>query len=102
MITEKTKKEFEEFYRMYSTSTLGVYNAANNLIKEAMLGVDFIEVDGEPNGLFSSWIQEFITGIENVDGVICIKTAHECRSLQALNVDEIAELALYIVESQNV
>lgn len=100
MITEKTKKEFEEFYRMYSTSTLGVYNAANNLIKEAMLGVDFIEVDGEPNGLFSSAILGYITGIENIDGMLYIKTTHERRPLHILNVDEMAELACYITLNQ--
>lgn len=102
MITEKTKKEFEEVYRMYSFHTSMAYSAANCIIKEAMSEVNFIEVDGEQNGLFSSAIEEYITGIENVDGKIYIKTARECRPLYVLNVDEIAELALYIVESQNV
>ena len=101
MITEKTKKEFEEFYRMYSTSTLGVYNAANNLIKEAMLGVDFIEVDGEPNGLFSSAILGYITGISKVDGILYIKTASECRPLSILNTDEMLEVAYYIISNQD-
>lgn len=99
MITEKTKKEFEEFYRMYSSYTSMAYSTANCIIKEAMSEVDFIEVDGEQNGLFSSAIEEYITGIENVDGKIYIKTAHECRPLYVLNVDEMLEVAYYIISN---
>lgn len=97
MITEKTKKEFEEFYGMYSTSLFGAYSVANNLIKEAMKEVDYIEVDGEENGLFSSAVIEYITGISKVDGELYIKTINECRPLYILNPGEILELAYYLI-----
>ena len=101
MITEKTKKEFEEFYRMYSFYTSMAYSTANCIIKEAMQKVDHIEIDGEENGIFSSVVEEYITGISKVEGMLYIETINEHRPLSILNTDEMTELAYYIISNQD-
>ena len=99
MITEKTKKEFEEFYRMYSFYTSMAYSTANCIIKESMKEVNYIEIDGEENGIFSSVVEEYITGISKVDGKLYINTASECRPLSILNADEMLEVAYYMISN---
>ena len=101
MITEKTKKDFEEFYRMYSFYTSMAYSTSNYIIKEAMKEVNYIGIDGEENGIFSSVVEEYITGISKVDGILYIKTANECRPLSILNTDEMLEVAYYIISNQD-